>query len=103
MIGDKHMEKGEKYDGANYCSVPHSRNRSKIVEHIYVKKQCKTYLALKSILADCQHVSEGRGLASYKYLEPYKVSRTKSNRKGMNRIWSNQKANTAPETKTGNK
>ena len=68
-----------------------------------IRSNVKTYLAFERILADCQHVSEGRGLASYNYLEPYKVSRTKSNRKAMNRIWGNREANTAPKTKTGNK
>ena len=56
------FKKGEKYDAANYRPVSLTCICCKTLEHILVSNINK-HIALDSILADCQHVSEVRGLA----------------------------------------
>ena len=56
------FKKGEKYDAANYRHVSLTCICCKILEHIIVRNINK-HLAFESILADCQPVSEVRGLA----------------------------------------
>ena len=100
---DPVFKKREKYNAANYRPVSLTCICCKTLEHLIVS-DINNHLAFESILSDCQHGFQSQRFCETQLVQFYHDMVIKqSNRKAMNKNWSNQKANPALKTKAGNK